>query len=67
MCIRDRETGLLFKADDSEALKKSILNCILNPVMLGDMYCNIPEVLKKFDIVNVLDKRNLKRLRIIDL
>lgn len=65
--ITDKETGLLFKADDSEALKKSILNCILNPVMLGDMYCNIPEVLKKFDIVNVLDKRNLKRLRIIDL
>jgi glycosyltransferase len=64
--IKDNKTGLLFKADDSEALKNTILNCILNPNVLGDMYCNIPEVLKKFDIVNVLSKRNLTLLRIIE-
>lgn len=64
--IKEKKTGLLFKADDSEALKNTILNCILNPVVLGDMYCNIPEALKRFDIDNVLSKENLIRLRIIE-
>lgn len=64
--VQNGENGILFQAQNQQALTDVMRNAISGKYNLADMRKHAFESIKRYDIKNVLSRENLAKLKIID-